>query len=91
MTIPWHHSPVHLFVPDGIYFVTGGTLKKKHFYDSPARLELLQESLLGVLEKHEWIVHAWAVFVNHYHFIAKARGNTSLDALIEEFHFSDNS
>jgi putative transposase len=47
----------------------------------------LQDTLLRTLEKFEWIVHAWAVFVNHYHFVAKAsKIKDSLHLLIKEFH-----
>ena len=51
------------------------------------RLEYLHNTLLEILEKHKWVVHAWAVFVNHYHFIAEApKTDASLCALINEFH-----
>jgi putative transposase len=87
MTIPWHHSPVHIFVPGEIYIVTGATLDKAYFFQGPERLEFLQEILLLTLEKFEWIVHAWAVFANHYHFVAKASEiKDSLHLLIQEFH-----
>jgi putative transposase len=47
----------------------------------------LQDALLATLEKHDWIVQAWAVFVNHYHFVAEApENNSSLNLLIKEFH-----
>ncbi len=87
MSIPWHHSPEHRFTPGMDYIVTAGTLKKLHIFNSPDRLELLQNELLETLEKHEWMVQAWAVFVNHYHFIARApQVGTSLSALIQELH-----
>jgi putative transposase len=85
MIVAWHHSPAHIFIPGEIYIVTGGTLEKKHFFNSPDRLELLQTILLETLEKHQWIIQAWAVFVNHYHFIARAlESDLSLGALIQE-------
>ena len=87
MTLPWHHSPVHSFVSGAVYMVTGGTLNKDHFFRSPDWLEFLQNKLLAILKKHGWIMHAWAVFVNHYHFIAEApKTDASLSALINEFH-----
>jgi putative transposase len=70
-----------------LYMVTAGTLNKMHFFNSPDRLEYLQDALLKTLEKHPWAIHAWAVFVNHYHFIAKAPGTqASLGSLIKELH-----
>jgi putative transposase len=87
MTTSWHHSPTHLFVPGMLYIVTGATLNKLPFFRGADRLQLLQDKLLETLEKHGWIVQAWAVFVNHYHFIAQApKIGTSLSTLIRELH-----
>jgi putative transposase len=87
MTSTWHHSPLHLFIPGATYIVTGATFEKAYFFHGPERLELLQELLLQTLEKFEWIVQAWAVFVNHYHFIARAsKIRDSLSLLIKELH-----
>jgi putative transposase len=87
MTKPWHHSPIHLFVSGATYIVTGSTYEKAHFFNCPERLVLLQETLLEVLEKHGWILQAWAVFANHYHFIAVApKTGISLGSLIKKFH-----
>jgi putative transposase len=87
MTLSWHHSPVHRFVPGSVYIVTSGTINKEHFFHGSERLEFLQNALLAALEKHNWIVQAWAVFVNHYHFIAQApKNNASLNLFIKGFH-----
>jgi putative transposase len=87
MTQSWHHSPVHRFVPEGVYIVTGGTLYKEHFFQGAERLEFFQNKLLEVLEEHEWLIQAWAVFVNHYHLIAEApKTGKCLSALINELH-----
>jgi putative transposase len=87
MLIPWHHSPAHRFVPNMLYIVTAATFKKANFFRGPNRLELLQNSLLETLEKYRWQVQAWAVFPNHYHFVAKSpEARPSLDSLIKELH-----
>jgi putative transposase len=87
MTTLWHHSPIHRFIPGNIYIVTGGTLNKESIFQGAERLEFLQSTLLEILEKYEWLVQAWAVFVNHYHFIAQApKNNVSLSLLVKEFH-----
>lgn len=70
-----------------IYMVTAGTLNKEHFFRGDDRLELLQNALLEILDKYGWIVQAWAVFVNHYHFVAKSpKTESSLSGLIKELH-----
>jgi putative transposase len=87
MTIPWHHSPPHRFIPGLTYMITGATLNKEPFFHGPDRLKYLQEQLLATLKNHGWIVQAWAVFANHYHFIAIApETEASLSGLIKELH-----
>ena len=67
--------------------VTAGTLYREHFFRGNDRLEYLQNALLSTIEKHGWIAQAWAVFVNHYHFIALASHLTrSITPLIKELH-----
>ncbi len=45
----WHHGPLHLFVPNTLYMVTASTLTKQHIFDSPAKLQLLQNTLFEVM------------------------------------------
>jgi putative transposase len=52
--------------------VTAGTYLKKPLFDSPERLTLLCETLLKLAETYSWELQAWAVFSNHYHFVALA-------------------
>jgi putative transposase len=60
--------------------------KKKLFTDGP-RLRMLHEALLKVSHSHDWQLEAWAVFPNHYHFIAhSARPAETLRRLISELH-----
>jgi putative transposase len=87
METSWHHAPVHIFTPGSVYMVTAGTIYKQHFFHGYSRLALLQESLLGILDQYSWKVHAWAVFPNHYHWIACApETGPSLAELIKELH-----
>ncbi len=68
----WHHAPIHIFVPGTVYMVTAGTLHKEHFFHGDQRLAMLRDLLLDCLHRYGWGPHAWAVFANHYHFIAKS-------------------
>lgn len=52
-----------------MYFVTGGTLHKEHFFRDPEALEFLHDLLLTTAEEQGWRLEAWAVFSNHYHFV----------------------
>src|SRR5208283_316858 len=66
----WPHSPVHRFTPGKSYMVTGGTYLKDPFFRGADRLEYLCGMLLELAEKYSWQLQAWAVFPNHYHFVA---------------------
>ena len=50
--------------------VTAGTYLKRHHFMGRNRVEVLHRGLLAVAAEHDWRLEAWAVFSNHYHFIA---------------------
>lgn len=52
--------------------VTAGTYRKQPFFRSRTLLDFLTENLLKLAEHHAWMLQAWAVFANHYHFVALA-------------------
>lgn len=70
---PWPHAPVHKLSDQGVYFVTAGTLHKKHLFRDAPRLDLLETRLLELAVHYHWQIEAWAVFSNHYHLVM--RGN----------------
>jgi putative transposase len=67
---PWPHAPVHQLVTSGTYFVTAGTYLKEHRFRGADRLRVLHRGLLTVARDYGWQLEGWAVFSNHYHFIA---------------------
>ena len=71
----WPHAPVHRLTDVGAYMVTGGTLHKQHLFQSPERLDLLQDALLSLAREFGWVLQAWAIFSNHYHFVALSPEN----------------
>jgi putative transposase len=83
----WHHQPTHVFLPGQFYMVTAGTLYKAHHFQGMDRLSFLQEALMDALHKNGWIAQSWAVFPNHYHFIAQAPENAeTLKLVIKALH-----
>ncbi|HEY3855303.1 MAG TPA: hypothetical protein VGO67_13000 [Verrucomicrobiae bacterium] len=66
----WPHAPTHQLASRGTYFVTGATYNKEHFFRRAARLDVLHRGLLTVIAQHGWQLEAWAIFSNHYHFVA---------------------
>jgi putative transposase len=68
--IPWPHAPLHQLSARGTYFVTASTLHHEHHFRGKARLAVLHRGLLKVAARFGWRLEAWAVFSNHYHFVA---------------------
>ena len=50
--------------------VTAGTYQKVPHLHSPERLDYFQERLFALAAEFSWTLQAWALFANHYHFIA---------------------
>jgi putative transposase len=84
---PWPHAPLHQISEAGTYCVTAGTYLKQPLFIGDERLSLLQRDLLDSAVEHEWQVEAWAVFSNHYHFIAHCRRTApTLAAMVRNLH-----
>ena len=87
-TPAWPHAPTHQLSEAGTYLVTSGTYLKEHFFRGQKRLGVLQRGLLKFAAEFGWRLEAWAVFSNHYHFIAHSpeEGAKSLETLLRTFH-----
>ena len=87
---PWPHAPTHQLAAQGTYFVTGSTYQKAPHFRGAKRLGVLQRGLLTVTGQFGWRLEAWAVFANHYHFVAHSPANApnaaSLRALLSVLH-----
>jgi REP-associated tyrosine transposase len=75
----------------GTFMVTAGTYQKEAFFQSPQRLKALHDGLLKYAGKYAWPMEAWAVFPNHYDFVAHAPvdfedGAESLRKFLADFH-----
>jgi putative transposase len=68
--ISWPHAPTHQLGEGGTFFVTAGTYLKAHHFRERSRLDVLHRGLLTVTHDFGWRLEAWAMFSNHYHFIA---------------------
>lgn len=83
----WPHAPVHRLSDNAVYFVTAATLHKQLLFEAPDKRDLLERHLLTMAKTFGWQLEAWAVFANHYHFVA--RGNPvskNLRELIHDLH-----
>ena len=87
---PWPHAPTHQLSKNGTYFVTAGTYLKAHHFRTAPRLDVLQRGLLTVACDFSWELEAWAIFSNHYHFVAHspsgAEGASGLSQMLGVLH-----
>jgi len=83
----WPHAPLHIFDAAGTYMITGATYNKELFFKTPAELDILHNFLLELAQKYHWNLQAWAVFPNHYHFVAQSPMSVeSLSKFISHLH-----
>jgi len=84
----WPHAPTHRLGEAGTYMVTAGTYRKAHHFRTGERLGVLQRGLLKSAAQSGWQIEAWAVFSNHYHFIAHSPrdGAESLSPMLHDLH-----
>ena len=87
-SILWPHAPEHRLTEAGAYMVTAGTYQKENRFSGPERLAVLHRGLLRLAAKYNWTLEAWAVFSNHYHFVAQAPvdGASNLSVMLKELH-----
>jgi putative transposase len=86
----WPHAPLHKLSDNGTYFVTCGTYKKLHHFRGADKLAVLHRGLLKTAMNYDWQLEAWAVFSNHYHFVAHSPAEDenaeSLSLMLKELH-----
>jgi putative transposase len=84
--LDWPHAPVHRFLEAGTYMVTAGTYKKQPLFGGAERLNYVSTALLTLAHEYGWQMHAWAIFANHYHFIAESEQPATLKRLVQYLH-----
>ena len=67
--------------------VTAGTYLKEHFFRGDEWLDLLERMLLELAKTYSWELEAWAVFSNHYHFVAHSPTDaTTIKTFLSRLH-----
>ncbi|MEN6371324.1 MAG: transposase [Armatimonadota bacterium] len=85
--ISWPHSPAHALGEQGAYIITAGTYQKQHLFRGSDRLSILHNNLLKFVKEYKWQLQAWAIFSNHYHFVAMSpEDSLSLSEMIKRLH-----
>jgi putative transposase len=84
----WPHAPLHQLKDAGVFMVTSGTYQKARLFRTPERLTFLTKSLTGLCQKYSLDLQAWALFPNHYHFLAQILQPRNLSRLTRHLHSS---
>jgi hypothetical protein len=88
----WPHAPVHRLSEHGIYIVTASTLHKQRLLDTKTKLDLIERWLLSLAKKFRWQLEAWAILINHYHFVARGDPDSlPLGELLQGVPFADRA
>jgi putative transposase len=83
----WPHAPYHSFSQQGTYIITAATYHKALLFKKSNELDLLQNLLFELAEHYKWKLESWAIFANHYHFIARSpEDSKNLEKFIKHFH-----
>ena len=83
----WPHAPAHHLNEAGAYIVTAGTYEKAHYFRTPGLLSFLQETLFTLAARYGWELQAWALFSNHYHFVALSPSDSgNLRKMLSHLH-----
>jgi putative transposase len=78
---------MHRLTQAGAYMVTCGTYLKQHHFRGNKRLSFLCDTLLALAAECAWNLEAWAVFSNHFHFVALSPPDPgSLRTFMNELH-----
>ncbi len=84
----WPHASLHQLTDAGVFMVTSGTYQKAGLFRTPERLTFLTHSLTELCQKYSLDLQAWAVFPNHYHFLAQILQPRNLSRLTRHLHSS---
>jgi putative transposase len=66
--------------------VTSATYHKLPIFNSTRRLDFLRDTLFTVAKDHGIALQAWAIFPNHYHFIATIEEAGNLQTMVRAWH-----
>ena len=84
---PWHSPPHRDSESNLCYIVSAACYEHKYIVGkSPARFTQLEETLLGILDKHSSEVCAWCVLPNHYYVMVRTDQMEELLAQLGRMH-----
>ena len=85
----WPHAPAHWLFASGIYMVTVGTYRKLPHLSTPERRDFFMEALFACATEFGWMLKAWAILPNHYHFVAASPEDpATLSRFLSKLHMT---
>ncbi len=83
----WPHAPIHRLGERGAYMVTAGTYEKFPHFNTGSRLDFVLMSLFDFADEFGWLMQAWAVLINHYHFVGQSPDDPrTLRTMLRKLH-----
>lgn len=80
------HTPVHWFLDDTSYFITGAIYKKRMLLQPAALKEALLTCIRETFQDSGWQLHHWVVLDNHYHLLGQSRNGKDLSEIFRRIH-----
>ena len=80
------HRPVHLYVDNTPYFITGAIYLKRCLLSSAESKKKLIKLIQGYFNKYEWELHHWVILDNHYHLLGKSKKGKDMPMIIKGIH-----
>ena len=89
----WPHAPPHRLTESGVYFLTARARNGLNLLAEDSMKDWFQNKLFELAEEFGWVLEAWSVLSNHYHFVGHSPksesdegGAVSLSSLIRKLH-----
>lgn len=80
------HTPVHLFLDDTLYFITGAIYEKRLLLKAIELKRLLWRQVTECFKQHDWQLHHWVILDNHYHLMGKSKLGKDLSRIMQGIH-----
>ncbi|HEX9653823.1 MAG TPA: transposase [bacterium] len=80
------HTPVHLFLDNTLYFITGAIYEKRLLLKSTEIKGLFLRQMTDYFRKYDWQLHHWVILDNHYHLMGKSKLGEDLSRIVQGIH-----
>ena len=81
-----HHRPPHVYLDNTNYIITVGTMEKIHYFNTDNKKELLKSTLFEAQKLFNFVLQAWTILNNHYHFLLLIRKSSDLPKIIQKIN-----